>query len=84
MSFEVERAAADGGRKVQALTAEGKLSAAILALLPFVVFFALTILNPKYINTLFTDPAGIYMIGIGLFNILVGIVWMKKIIRLDV
>jgi tight adherence protein B len=70
--------------KIQALTAEGKLSALVLGLLPFVVFFALTILNRKYIDTLFTDPAGIYIIGIGLFNILVGIVWMKKIIKLDV
>jgi tight adherence protein B len=70
--------------KIQALTAEGKLSALILGLLPFVVFFAIRIMNPKYINTLFTDPVGIYLIGIGLFNILVGLIWMKKIIKLDV
>jgi tight adherence protein B len=70
--------------KMQALTAEGKLSALILTLLPFVVFIGLKIINPKYINTLFTDPAGIYIIGIGLFNILVGVIWMKKIIKLDV
>jgi tight adherence protein B len=70
--------------KIQALTAEGKFSALILALLPFVVFFALTIVNRKYIETLFTDPAGIYIIGIGLFNIVIGIVWMKNIIKLDV
>jgi tight adherence protein B len=70
--------------KISALTAEGKLSAFILTLLPFFMFFALTIMNRKYIDTLFTDPAGIYIIGIGLFNILVGIIWMKRIITLDV
>ena len=70
--------------KIKALTAEGKLSALILALLPFFMFFALTIMNRKYIDTLFTDPAGIYLIGIGLTNILVGILWMKRVIRLDV
>jgi tight adherence protein B len=70
--------------KISALTAEGKLSAFILTLLPFFMFFALTIVNRKYIDTLFTDPAGIYIIGIGLFNILVGIIWMKRIITLDV
>jgi tight adherence protein B len=70
--------------KIQALTAEGKLSALILTLLPFVMFFILTFLNRKYMDTLFTDPAGIYMIGVGLFNILIGIIWMQKIIRLDV
>jgi tight adherence protein B len=70
--------------KISALTAEGKLSAFILTLLPFFMFFALTIVNRKYIDTLFTDPAGIYIIGIGLLNILVGIIWMKRIITLDV
>ena len=70
--------------KIQALTAEGKFSALILGLLPFVVFFILTILNRKYIDTLFTDPAGIYLIGIGMFNIVVGVIWMRKIIRLNV
>lgn len=70
--------------KIQALTAEGKLSAFILALLPFAVFFALIVMNRKYIDTLFTDPAGIYLIGICLFNILVGIIWMRRVIRLDV
>jgi tight adherence protein B len=70
--------------KIQALTAEGKFSALILSLLPFVIFFLLILMNRKYMNTLFTDPAGIYLIGIGLFNILVGIIWMKRIIKLDV
>ncbi len=69
--------------KIQALTAEGKFSALVLALLPFFVFFALMVMNRKYIDTLFTDPAGKYMIGMGIMNIIAGIVWMKKIIRID-
>jgi tight adherence protein B len=70
--------------KIQALTAEGKFSAIILAALPFAVFLALSIVNKRYIDTLFTDPAGIYLIGIGIFNILVGVIWMQKIIKLNV
>jgi tight adherence protein B len=70
--------------KIQSLTAEGKLSALVLTLLPFGMFIILNFLNHKYMDRLFTDPAGIYLIGIGLFNILVGIIWMQKIIRLDV
>jgi tight adherence protein B len=70
--------------KIQALTAEGKFSALVLALLPFAVFTALTTINRKYVDTLFTDPAGIYLLGIGMFNILIGIIWMRRIIRLDV
>lgn len=70
--------------KIQTLTAEGRLSAVVLTLLPFVVFIALMILNRRYIDSLFTDPAGGYIIGIGLFNILAGVIWMKRIISLKV
>jgi tight adherence protein B len=70
--------------KIQALTAEGKFSALILSLLPFAVFLALFIVNRKYMDTMFTDPSGIYLIGIGLLNILIGLIWMKRIIRLNV
>lgn len=70
--------------KIQALTAEGRFSALILALLPFVVFLALTLLSRKYIDTLFIEPNGKYLIGIGLFNILLGVLWMRKIIRINV
>ncbi len=70
--------------KIQALTAEGRFSALILALLPFIVFAALTVLSRKYIDTLFNEPAGKYLIGVGLFNILLGVLWMRRIIRLNV
>lgn len=70
--------------KIQALTAEGRFSALILALLPFVVFAALCLLNRNYINTLMKEPTGYKLIGIGLFNILMGVLWMRKIIRINV
>ena len=44
--------------KVQGLTAEGRFSAVILSLLPFLTFLALFFLNRKYVMTLFTDPTG--------------------------
>jgi len=44
--------------KVRALSAEGKLSALILCVLPFFVVVALIITTPGYINTLITDPYG--------------------------
>jgi tight adherence protein B len=70
--------------KIQALTAEGRLSAFILALLPFAIFIALNSLNPKYVQTLFIEPTGKYLIGVGLFNILLGVLWMRRIIRINV
>lgn len=70
--------------KVQALTAEGRFSAVILTLLPFIVFAILTMLNRNYIYTLFKEPVGYKLMAVGLGNILLGILWMKKIIKIDV
>jgi tight adherence protein B len=70
--------------KVQALTAEGRFSAVILTLLPFVVFLAINIMNPKYVNTLFKDPLGPTLIFGALINIGVGILWLKRIVQIKV
>jgi tight adherence protein B len=70
--------------KIQALTAEGRLSAIVLALLPFIVFLALTVMSRKYVDTLFSEPAGIYLMGGGILSILIGILWMRRIIKIDV
>jgi tight adherence protein B len=44
--------------RIQVLAAEGKFSAIILCLLPFVVGFILYTLSPDYISLLFTDSLG--------------------------
>jgi tight adherence protein B len=68
--------------KVRILTAEGRLSALILSLLPIAVVFALRLFNPEYINTLFTDPMGRVMAGIAMFMMLVGVLVMRRMARL--
>lgn len=69
---------------VRVLSAEGRMSAVILTLLPFAVFGMMTVMNPKYISVLWTDPGGMRMIWIGLGMMVAGIVWMRKIIRIRV
>lgn len=58
--------------RVSALSAEGKLSAIILFALPFVIAFAMSILNPAYIGVLFSTEAGKFWLGIGLAMMSVG------------
>ena len=70
--------------KVRVLSAEGKLSAVILIALPFVIVIALRFLNPKYMNTLFTDPAGRIMAGTAVVMMTLGALVMKKIITIEV
>src|SRR3984957_4395021 len=45
-------------REVQVRTAQGRLTAAILIALPIMILIILSVLNPKYVGVLFTDPKG--------------------------
>jgi tight adherence protein B len=43
--------------QVRVLSAEGRMSAWILTLLPLCVMGVMSVTNPKYISVLWTDPA---------------------------
>ena len=70
--------------KIRTLTAEGKLSAAILIGIPFFIAFALSFINPEYIRVLFTDATGKILVAAALIMMGLGIVWMTKMITLKV
>ncbi|WP_206956446.1 type II secretion system F family protein [Trinickia acidisoli] len=70
--------------KVRALSAEGRLSAWILALLPFVVIGVLSVLSPGFMKIFWTDPAAEKLAGICLGMMVLGILWMGRIVRLRV
>jgi tight adherence protein B len=69
-------------RQVAALAADGKLSAIILMLLPFVVALFLFFLNPTYIMKLFAEPMGWGMIAAGAIMLSIGGFWLTKLINL--
>ncbi len=69
--------------KVQTLSAEGKLSAAILLALPFLVATAIITLNPEYIMVLISDPIGPYAIAIALVMMSIGSFIMYRLVQLD-
>jgi tight adherence protein B len=71
-------------REVQVRTAQGRLTAGILIALPIIMMIVLTVLNPKYMAVLFTDPRGPVLLGIaaGLQAIGSAILW--KIIHFEV
>ncbi|MFC5510977.1 type II secretion system F family protein [Massilia jejuensis] len=70
--------------QVRVLSAEGRMSAWILSLLPFVVMLALTVLNPEYVSLLWTDPTGIRLLWYAAGMILVGVVWLRRVIRIRI
>jgi tight adherence protein B len=69
---------------VRTLSAEGRMSAQILTLLPFAVAVVVNLLNPKFMAVLWTDPSGQTVIGVALLMMCLGIVWMRKVIDLHV
>ncbi|EUC14347.1 type II secretion system F family protein [Paraburkholderia hospita] len=70
--------------KVRVLSAEGRLSALVLGALPFVVAFVISIINPGFLRILWTDPAGIKLVGAALVMMVFGVIWMRKVIRIHV
>ncbi len=70
--------------EVRTLSAEGKLSAYILTALPFGVALVVNLVNPGFMSLLWTDPLGHKMVGAALLMMLLGILWMRKIIRIRV
>ena len=71
-------------KRIQALSAEGRLSAIILMSLPFGMGLTFHFINPEYLTPLFTDPMGQAMVaGAAIMMILGGIV-MKKMIAIKV
>jgi tight adherence protein B len=71
-------------RDVAALTAEGKISAIVLGILPVGLMVIMYAINPDYIEVLFDRTIGNFMLGGGLLLMLVGFYWMKKTIDIDI
>lgn len=69
-------------RQVASLAADGRLSAIILMLLPFVVALVLFFVNPGYIMKLFASPLGWTMLGAGAVMLTIGGIWLQKVINL--
>lgn len=71
-------------RDVASLTAEGKMSAIILGLMPLLLGLAMYVMNPGYMDPLFTKTLGQILLGGGVVMCLIGFAWMKKCITIEV
>jgi tight adherence protein B len=71
-------------RQIRTLSAEGRLSAVILAALPFVFTGYLLVKQPTYLEPLYTTPFGLLISGTGLVLLLTGIEWMRRAIKVVV
>jgi tight adherence protein B len=67
--------------KIKALSAEGRISALILSVLPFMVFGFISLTRPEYFNAVKDDPLYWLSMGIGISMATTGILIMYKMVN---
>lgn len=70
--------------KIKALTAQGKLSAWIVSLLPFALAIIVFGTNPEFGRTMLQEPLGKLMLISGGVLLVLGIFFIRKVVNVDV
>lgn len=71
-------------RKVRTLSAEGRMSAWVLMMVPFVLFLMLYISNPSYIAPLLESERGHTVLMVTAVLMTLGLFWIRKLLRIEV
>ena len=71
-------------RQVEVLSAEGKLSMLVLGTLPLGVAAWMAMVNPDYVGQLVTSPVGLVMTTVAAGLLMLGFLWMRKVVKIDV
>ncbi|QBR01254.1 type II secretion system F family protein [Paraburkholderia pallida] len=77
------RARRDVQMKTRALTAEGRMSSQLIAAVPFFIAASLYMLNPAYIETLFTTELGHKMLAVAAVLLTFGLTIVNRMARLE-
>ncbi len=69
-------------RKIgKVLSAEGRLSGWILGALPFVTGALIFAINPSFISVLWKNPSGVLLMQITAVMMVIGVIWMVRIVN---
>jgi tight adherence protein B len=71
-------------RQLRVHTAQGRLSGYVLAVLPIAVGSIIYMVNPEYVNLLFTNQLGRFMLLSAIMLQLVGFLWIRRIIDIEI
>ena len=71
-------------RQLRVYTAQGRMSGYVLAALPIVVGAIIYLLNPDYGTLMFTRPLGRVFLGTAAVMQVIGYLWIRKIINIDI
>ncbi|CAG9245428.1 Flp pilus assembly protein TadB [Paraburkholderia unamae] len=70
--------------KVRVLSAEGVLSARVLSLMPVFTAGAIAFVNPGFLEVLWKDPGGVMMLQASAVMMVIGAIWVRRIVRIHV
>ncbi len=70
--------------QIKTLTAQGKMSGMVIALLPLGLAGMLFIVNPPYMLVLFTNPIGLMLLAVGAVSMMIGFFFIMKITTIEV
>jgi len=71
-------------RQLRTYTAQGRLSGYILAALPIVVGGMIFVINREYMTVLFEQPLGHMLLGISVALQLMGFLWIRRIVDIEI
>ena len=66
------------------MSAEGRMSAVVLMILPVMVGGGMTVINPGYMAPLFAGATGFIVIGVAITLFTLGGLWMRAIVNVKV
>jgi len=69
--------------QIRALTAQSRMGGIVVAVLPFLVLAAFSVIQPMYVQILFYDPIGLKMLKAAVFLDAMAFITMRRILRMD-
>ena len=69
-------------RQVATLSAEGKVSANVLIALPIAIAAVLCVVSPSYIGVFVSTPLGIGLVGVSLVLFVLGVLWLRAVVKI--
>ncbi len=70
--------------KISALTAQGRLQAVVVCLIPFVLGFALYMIAPQIFQPMFSNTIGWVLMGLCGVLMIIGWLWIRKIVAINI
>jgi tight adherence protein B len=71
-------------RQLRTYTAQGRLTGYVVAALPVVVGITIYFLDPSYVSMLWTEKLGRFMMGTAIVMQVIGYLWIRKIVNIEI